>query len=86
MFYLVALTVFVLFILLLLAMFGGFCVHFQRRLRKAKLEKAELSREIGLSALDPAAPINISGNPIYEPFGLCADLQHIPRQAVTLNK
>uniref|UniRef100_A0A915CD76 Tyrosine-protein kinase receptor n=2 Tax=Parascaris TaxID=6254 RepID=A0A915CD76_PARUN len=86
MIFLIAVIVFILFILALLVMFGGFCVHFQRRLKKAKMEKAELSREIGLSALTPTTPMNISGNPIYEPFGVCADLQHIPRHTVTLNK
>lgn len=52
----------------------------------AKLEKAELNREIGMCTLTPTTPMSISGNPIYEPFGPCAELQHIPRCNVALIK
>lgn len=48
------------------------------------MEKAELNREIGMCALTPSTPMSISGNPIYEPFGPCAELQPIPRANVTL--
>lgn len=48
------------------------------------MEKAELNREIGMCALMPSTPMSISGNPIYEPFGPCAELQPIPRANVTL--
>ncbi|OZC04865.1 hypothetical protein X798_08167 [Onchocerca flexuosa] len=61
-----------------------FGIYFRRRLKKAKMEKAELNREIGMCALTPSTPMSISGNPIYEPFGPCAELQPIPRVNVTL--
>uniref|UniRef100_A0A0R3RZW8 Tyrosine-protein kinase receptor n=1 Tax=Elaeophora elaphi TaxID=1147741 RepID=A0A0R3RZW8_9BILA len=61
-----------------------FGVYFRRRLKKAKMEKAELNREIGMCALTPSTPMSISGNPIYESFGACAELQPIPRANVTL--
>ncbi|VDM98011.1 unnamed protein product [Thelazia callipaeda] len=61
-----------------------FGIYFRRRLEKTKLEKAVLNREIGLCALEPTTPVNISGNPIYESFGVCAELQHIPRAHVNL--
>ncbi|MCP9264785.1 Tyrosine-protein kinase receptor [Dirofilaria immitis] len=61
-------------------------VYFRRRLKKAKMEKAKLNHEIGMCALTPSTPISISGNPIYEPFGPCAELQPIPRANVTLTR
>uniref|UniRef100_A0A915PQB7 receptor protein-tyrosine kinase n=1 Tax=Setaria digitata TaxID=48799 RepID=A0A915PQB7_9BILA len=61
-----------------------FGIYFRRRLKKAKMEKTELNREIGMCTLTPSTPISISANPIYEPFGPCAELQPIPRANVTL--
>ncbi|EJD76771.1 tyrosine-protein kinase receptor [Loa loa] len=75
---------FVLCIIILLSAFGSFCVYFRRRLKKAKKEKAELNREIGMCALTPSTPMSISGNPIYEPFGPCAELQPISHANVSL--
>ncbi|KAL3985429.1 Protein tyrosine kinase family protein [Acanthocheilonema viteae] len=75
---------FVLFTIILLSAFGSFCVYFRRRLKKAKMEKTELNHKIGMCTLTPSTPMSISGNPIYEPFGPCAELQPIPRSNVTL--
>ncbi|VDO25603.1 unnamed protein product [Onchocerca flexuosa] len=78
------------FLLVILVFAFVFCtiillsIYFRRRLKKAKMEKAELNREIGMCALTPSTPMSISGNPIYEPFGPCAELQPIPRVNVTL--
>uniref|UniRef100_A0A1I8EZR6 Tyrosine-protein kinase receptor n=1 Tax=Wuchereria bancrofti TaxID=6293 RepID=A0A1I8EZR6_WUCBA len=73
---------FVLCTIILLSAFGS--IYFRRRLKKAKIEKVELNHEIGMCTLTPSTPMSISGNPIYEPFGPCAELQPIPRANVAL--